>query len=69
MSNQTELQALQNFADKFGLTVHENQRQDKRKTVKKYFVTKDKTSISPVLGYEQLNCFLLGWNNCIKAKN
>lgn len=61
----TELTALQNAADNIGATVHEKYQEDKRKTLKKYFLTTDGTSISPVLDYEQLNCFILG---CIKWK-
>ena len=62
----TEIQALQNAATAIGLTIHEKYQDDKRKTVKKYFATKGGVSVSPVLDYENLNMFLLGW---IKALN
>ena len=61
MSNQEKLQSLQNAADKCGLVVHEWHHLDRRKTVKHYYATKDGTSISPSLDYEQLNFFLLGY--------
>lgn len=58
----TELQALQNAAGRIGLTIHEYFEQDKRKSVQKYFATtKEGNKISPVLDYEQLNHFLLGF--------
>ena len=61
----TKIQALQNAADHVGLIIHENFTQDKRKTTKRYFATLNGTCVSPVLEYENLNHFLLGW---IKAK-
>lgn len=57
----TELQALQNAADRIGLIIHEYFTQDKRKSVKKYFAQRGQETISPVLDYEQLNYFLLGF--------
>jgi hypothetical protein len=59
----TELQALQNFGDILGLKIHEKYSEDKRKTIKKYFASLEGVSVSPVLDYEQLNCFMIGWNN------
>jgi hypothetical protein len=56
-----ELEALQNAANRCGLVVHEWYHNDKRKKIKHYFATKDGISISPSLGYEQLNFFLLGY--------
>ena len=58
---QTELQSLQNAADNIGLVIHEKVIHDKRKTVKKYFAQKGSETVSPVLPYEKLNYFLLGW--------
>lgn len=63
---QTEIQSLQNAANDLELFVHEKFNQDKRQTIKKYFLTQNGTTVSPVLDYEQMNCFLLGWRNCIK---
>lgn len=62
----TEIQALQNFANDLELFVHEKFEQDKRKTTKKYFLTLNGTSVSPVLDYENMNAFLMGWLNCTK---
>lgn len=62
----TEIQALQNFATKLNLTVHEKYFEDKRIKTKKYFVNSQKVMVSPVLDYENLNVFLTGWNNALK---
>lgn len=63
----TELEALQNAADDLNLTVYEHYTNDKRQTVKKYFAAQEKMSVSPVLDYDQLNHFLLGWRKCLKT--
>jgi hypothetical protein len=63
---QTEIQSLQNAADDLGLIIHEKLTQDKRKTVKKYFAQNGKETVSPVLDYEQLNHFLVGWRKAKK---
>ena len=52
-------QALQNFADNFGLKVNDYLPNDRRKK-QKYFLTKNGTSISPKLDYNGINHFLLG---------
>lgn len=66
----TELQALQTAADLAGLKVHINFQQDKRKTTIKYFATKNEQAVSPSsLDYDQMNHFLLGWNNALKTLN
>ena len=59
------LKSLQIAAENAGLTVYEYFNEDKRKTVQKYFVRHHGVSVSPVLDYENLNHFILGW---IKAK-
>jgi len=67
----TELQALQNHVNSLsveGLTVKEWQEQDKRKTNKKYIVSIDSQSISPILDYENMNVFLLGLGKSEKIK-
>lgn len=63
MKTEQQIQALQNMANHagHGLTVHLNLFQDKRRTVQKYFATIDSCSISPVLDYERMNCFLMGF--------
>jgi hypothetical protein len=62
----TEKQSLQNAADQIGLTIHERPTQDRRKTVKMYYAVIDNLSVSPVLDYDKMNHFLLGWINCVK---
>ncbi len=63
-----ELEALQNFGERLGLTIKKCHNEDKRKTIKQYFaMNSDMVIVSPPLDYEQLNHFLLGWNNCLKA--
>lgn len=64
METITEIQALQNAANLIGLTIYEKFTQDKRKTVKLYFAQLEKQTISPVLDYDNMNHFLLGFINC-----
>jgi len=66
METITEIQALQNAANLIGLTIYEKFTQDKRKTVKLYFAQLEKQTISPVLNYDNMNHFLLGFINCAK---
>jgi hypothetical protein len=63
-----ERNALQNFATTIGLTIYEKIPEDKRRTVKMYFAQKGAQTISPVLNYDQMNHFLLGWARCSKYK-
>jgi len=69
MTSYTEIQALQNAADclEMGLKVYQKNYEDKRKTLKMYSLHNDQTgeTLSPVLDYENLNHFILGF---IKAK-
>ena len=67
----TELQALQNAVDYFGLdgfTVNQKAYEDKRRTTKMYFLHNDKTgeTISPVLDYKNLNHFIHGYGKALK---
>lgn len=59
MNTQAEIQSLQNFADKFGLTVKECFYEDKRKKTK-YLLIKDNISVSNDFTYEEMNIFLTG---------
>jgi hypothetical protein len=68
MDTSTELNALQNAANKIGLVIQEYFFEDKRKTSKKYFARKDNTSVSPVLDYKNMNYFLLGWIRATENK-
>jgi isocitrate dehydrogenase len=56
----TEIQALQNCADYVGGVINENFEQDKRKKIKKYYLTIHGITESPVLDYENMQHFLLG---------
>ena len=64
----TELESLQNAANRIGLTIHKRFTDDKRKTVKMYFAQKGNETVSPTLDYEQLNHFLLGWTKGVNSK-
>lgn len=66
METQTELQSLQNAADFIGLTVYVEPLSDKRKSIKRYHLCKDKRIVSPVFDYEQMNCYILGWINALR---
>lgn len=68
MKNISELEALQNAVISTnypGLSIHEKPMEDRRKTTKKYFLNIGGSTISPVLDYENMNHFLLGF---FKAK-
>lgn len=60
-----QLEALNNAAKTIGGVVHEKVFEDRRKTSKYYFLTINNVTQSPVLNYENMNHFLLGW---IKSK-
>ena len=59
--NYTELESLQNAATPLSLEVHEKWTDDKRRTVKFFFLTLNGKIISPVLDYSNLNHFILGF--------
>jgi hypothetical protein len=67
METLTELQALQNAANLFNGIVHQVCQDDKRRTTKKYFLvvgfikSGEPLDISPVLDYDQMNHFILGY--------
>jgi hypothetical protein len=64
----TELKALQNAANDLNLTIREFYQQDKRKTINKFYACSGNISISPVLDYDELNHFLLGYRKAKQAK-
>lgn len=70
---QTELESLTNAANSnktITFTVHEYFIDDKRKTVKHYYLNAfNKGTISPKLDYENMNHFILGFNNACKILN
>ncbi len=67
-SMHTAIDALQNMANHANpcIKIHPKPNEDRRKTVPKYFANIDNNSISPVLDYDCMNCFLLGF---AKGKN
>ncbi len=70
---QTELESLTNAANSnkiVTLTVHEYLTDDKRKKVKHYFLNAfGRGTVSPKLDYENMNHFILGFNNACKILN
>jgi len=68
MKTTTEIQALQNAANKFNLKVLEYVQTDKRKRQRYFLIDSEKNTISPALEYEKLNAFLLGMDKSSKLK-
>lgn len=67
----TEFQALENLTNTIGLSglqIVEKQQSDKRHTTKKFFLCLNYLNISPVLDYEQMNHFILGFKKCYELK-
>ncbi len=63
----TELEALQNAANDLDLMIYEKIPDGRRKVAaKKYFTTRKGLLSSPVLDYDQMNHFLLGWRKCFQ---
>ena len=63
METTAQLEALNNSLSHFGLKniiLHEKQYSDKRKKVSKFFLQQGVKTISPVLNYKEMNCFILG---------
>ena len=59
----TQLEALNNALQYLGLkniNLHEKQYNDKRKKVSKFFLQQGVKTISPVLNYNEMNCFIFG---------
>ena len=51
-----------------GITVHSHPQQDKRRTVPMFFANIGTVTISPVLDYTGLNCFLMGYAKAIRSQ-
>jgi len=67
----TELNALENAvisAKLEGLKVHIRQTEDRRKTIKHYFLNFHGATISPNLDYENMNHFIMGLSRGLKLK-
>jgi hypothetical protein len=62
MNTSEQLTALQNAADHAGggIVIHQKMTEDKRKTKPLFFAQAENQTISPVLDYSGLNCFLMG---------
>ena len=63
METITQFDALNNALNYFGfknINLHEKQYSDKRKRVSKFFLQQGVKTISPVLTYNEMNCFILG---------
>ena len=63
---ESQLQSLQNFGNSLNLKIVEKFTSDKRKSVKKYFAIIDGVKTSPVLDYQGMNNFMLGWLSATK---
>jgi len=66
MNTITEHEALTNMARGLNLTIHEKHETDGRKKIKEYFAQRDRATLSPVLPFEKLNLFLMGWRRLKK---
>ena len=63
MNTQQQREALENALNWFGLTnltVYPKISEDKRLKTPKFFLNNGFQTISPVLDYENMNCFILG---------
>ena len=67
MNTQHKLQALNNFANRLNLEAHHRPSHDGRMKIDKLFIQKGKKTVSPVLEYEGINHFLLGWSRSMKS--
>ena len=63
MNAQQQREALENALNSFGLTnltVYPKISEDKREKKPKFFLNNGFKTISPVLSYENMNCFIMG---------
>lgn len=63
METTTQLDALNNALSYFGLkniNIYEKQYSDNRKKVIRFFLQQGEKRISPLLTYNEMNCFILG---------
>ena len=63
METITQLEALENALNSFGLTnltIYPKISEDKRLKTPKFFLNNGFQTISPVLDYENMNCFIMG---------
>ena len=67
-----QLEALNNALNYFGfknINLHEKQYNDKRKKVSKFFLQQGAKTISPVLTFNEMNCFILGMSTMQNLTN
>ena len=63
METNIQLDALNNALNYFGfknINLYEKQYNDKRKRVSKFFLQQGEKRISPLLTYNEMNCFIFG---------
>ena len=63
METTTQLEALNNALNYFGLkniNLYEKQYSDNRKKVIRFFLQQGEKRISPLLTYNEMNCFISG---------
>ena len=63
MNAQQQMEALENMLNSFGLTnltIYPKISEDKREKKPKFFLNNGFQTISPVLSYENMNCFIMG---------
>ena len=63
MNAQQQREALENMLNSFGLTnltIYTKISEDKREKKPKFFLNNGFKTISPVLDFEKMNCFILG---------
>ena len=63
MNTQQQREALENALNSFGLTnltIYPKISEDKRLKTPKFFLNNGFQTISPVLDYENMNCFIMG---------
>ena len=72
MGTTTQQEALNNALSYYGfknIILHEKQYSDKRKKVSKFFLQDGAKTISPVLDYNEMNCFISGMGAMQKLTN
>ena len=63
MKTQQQLEALENALNSFGLTnltIYRKISEDKREKTPKFFLNYGFKTISPILDFENMNCFIMG---------
>ena len=72
METITQLEALNNALNYFGfknINLHEKQYNDKRKRISRFFLQQGENRISPLLTYNEMNCFILGMGTMKRLTN